>query len=92
MSFKNEDSIPVCLDRLKEKIQEFGDKEFSTIDVLEKYSGKFAKNDKTPGAYSFNALFGKLLKRRAEFLGIEETAKDVNERSTMTSKWRIKSS
>ena len=85
--------IDVSIERVQEIIDSFDGEEFSTIDVLRKYSGGFYSNKETPAYYSFNAQFGKLLKRNETEFGISETeknvsAKDDNGNQTSTSKWR----
>ncbi len=87
------EAIEVSLDRIGAIISRFREGEFSTIDVLREYGGGFYSNAETPAYYSFNAQFGKLLKRNAETLGIEEVrqnadGKDDNGRNTTTSIWR----
>ena len=92
------DNIPVFLDRVKIIIDEFrrsGSRTVLTSDILGKYSGGFYSNIKIPPAYSFNALFGKVLKRNEKFLSIEEDESDVpiNDdlgRQTSTSRWVLK--
>ena len=86
------DEILVSLARIRQIIESY-ENEFSTIDVLRQYGGCFCSNIGTPVAFSFNAQFGKLLKRNCEALGIEEvkanaTAKDDHGHRTSTSIWR----
>ena len=88
-----DESIEVSLDRIRAIIAGFESDEFSTSDVLREYGGGFFTNTGTPAHYSFNAQFGKLLKRNETALEIEEvranvSAQDDNGRSTSTSVWR----
>ncbi|BDA61035.1 hypothetical protein [Shewanella xiamenensis] len=87
------EKIEVSIPRIQEIINDFGSAEFSTADVLRGYSGGFYSNVGTPAYYSFNAQFGKLLKRNSEALGITEiqsnvTIPDDNDHTTSTSFWR----
>lgn len=89
-----DEEIRVNLARVKEIIFTFdiGSK-FSTADIIEKYSGTFTSNINTPAYYSFNAQFGKLLKRSEKFLEISEVGanqptKDCHGHDTTTSIWR----
>jgi hypothetical protein len=66
------ETIDVCLDRIRSIIVELPDDEFSTGDVIRGYSGVFCSNLNTPANYSFNAQFGKLLKRNELNLGITQ--------------------
>lgn len=89
-----DEQIEVSLDRIKEIISAFDiSSNFSTTDVIEKYSGIFVSNIKTPAFYSFNAQFGKLLKRNEIALEISEIQKeypitDGIGHKTKTSLWR----
>ncbi|MGX9463590.1 hypothetical protein ACWXWU_20575 [Shewanella sp. A14] len=87
------DNIEVCLNRVKDIIDEIDSTEFSTVDVISKYSGGFYSNKGTPVNYSFNALFGKLLKRNQAILKIEKiksgvVIKDDNGHETNTHTWK----
>ena len=87
-----EDVIEVDLDRIKKIITGFTKNEFSTIDVIREYSGGFYSNKNTAAHYSFNAQFGKLLKRNRKYLEIAQIKKGVNEEDdngnmTTTSIW-----
>lgn len=88
------EQIEVSLDRIREIISAFDiNSNFSTADVIEKYSGIFVSNIKTPAYYSFNAQFGKLLKRNEITLEIHEiekehSIKDGIGHKTKTSQWR----
>jgi hypothetical protein len=86
------ESIDVSLDRIRAIIAELHDDRFSTGDVIRAYSGRFCSNLGTPAYYSFNAQFGKLLKRNAADLGIQqidsEGAQDDHGRPTSMSIWR----
>lgn len=87
------DNISVCLNRVKNIIDQLDCTEFSTADVISKYSGGFYSNKGTPVTYSFNALFGKLLKRNQSVLEIEKVESDVeikddNGHSTTTHTWK----
>jgi len=88
------EAIEVSLDRIKAIISALSADEFSTADVIRKYSGGFYSNLETPAYYSFNAQFGKLLKRNDKYLGIFQVAesayiKDDNGHSTSSSTWRV---
>ena len=90
-----DESIKVSLTRIGEIVDSFGGREFTTADVLRVYSGGFYSNNSTPPHYSFNAQFGKLLKRNAEYLGIteirsNERIKDDNGHQTSASVWQRK--
>ena len=89
-----DEGIEVSLARIKSIIESFNGNEFSTGDVIREYCGTFCSNIGTPAYYSFNAQFGKLLKRNVETLSITETdksktTKDDHGHSTTTSVWRI---
>jgi len=71
-----DDVIEVSLDRVRAIIIEFHDARFSTADVIRSYCGGFFSNSGTPANYSFNAQFGKLLKRNETHLHIEQTEAD----------------
>ena len=65
--------IDVSLDRIRSIIDELPpDDDFSTGDAIRAYSGVFCSNLSTPAHYSFNAQFGKLLKRNESNLGIRQ--------------------
>lgn len=72
------DTIEVSLDRIKDIVNRFDDNEFSTADVLRKYSGGFYSNQSTPDYYSFNAQFGKLLGRNSDYVGFSPAKADVS--------------
>ena len=87
------EKIDVSLDRIRTIIDELPADGFSTGDVIRAYSGVFCSNLNTPVLYSFNAQFGKLLKRNESNLGISqiaesEPAKDDFDHPTSVSKWR----
>lgn len=87
-----DERIDVSLERIKGIIDEFETSEFSTADVIRGYSGGFFSNTGTPAFYSFNAQFGKLLKRNAVELMITEIASEVSikddcQKPTSTSIW-----
>ena len=89
-----EESIQVSLDRIRSIIATFGSAPFTTADVIRQYSGSFCSNTGTPAYYSFNAQFGKLLKRNENELSIMEIQKDFGIKddhghSTSTSIWQI---
>ena len=69
--------IEVSLDRIKAIIQTLNAEQFSTGDVIREYTGGFFSNKNTPAYYSFNAQFGKLLKRNMDRLGIREISSNV---------------
>lgn len=92
-----DETIEVSLDRIRAIIAalaaEHPTGEFSTADVIRKYCGGFHSNLETPAYYSFNAQFGKLLKRNEKPLGILQTDESVSIRDdsghpTHSSKWR----
>ena len=88
-----DESIEVSLTRIEEIINSFDGNEFTTADVLRAYSGGFYSNSNTPPNYSFNAQFGKHLKRNAGCLGITETRskeriQDDNGHQTSASVWQ----
>ncbi|WP_415243813.1 hypothetical protein [Zhongshania sp.] len=87
--------IEVSLERVEKIIDGFGADDFSTVAVLREYCGGFFSNKETPAYYSFNAQFGKLLRRNEERLGIvqvESAASETDDRvppvKTTTSIWR----
>lgn len=85
--------IEVSLERIQNIIDSFNGQEFETTQVLKNYSGCFYSNKDTPAYYSFNAQFGKLLKRNMDQLNITEirsnvSTKDDRQNSTTTSIWR----
>jgi hypothetical protein len=87
------EQIEIDLDRIKQIVKEFGDEPFSTINVIEKYSGGFYSNIGTSVYHSLNAKFGKLLKRNEDNLGITQIEKDIlakdnNSHETKTSIWK----
>ncbi len=90
------DFIRVDLNTVKDIIDRFREKENSilTSDVIRKYCGRFVSNVGIPAHQSFNAQFGKILKKHSDFLDIEEIATDVQVdddtgHSTTASKWAI---
>ena len=91
-----DEKIDISLKRVRNCIQELNRKEFTTADIIRKYLGRFCSNMGTPATYSFNAQFGKLVKRNESELGITEIArneaiKDDHGRNTTTSRWKINS-
>lgn len=87
-----DESIEVSLNRVREIIQTIGADEFSTADIIREYGGGFFSNQNTPAYYSFNAQFGKLLKRNMSQMGIREVASNVQAKddrcnATSTSIW-----
>ena len=89
-----DEAIEVSLDRIKTIISTLPVEGFFTADVIEKYCGGFYSNIETPAYYSFNAQFGKLLRRNEEYLGITQVAesgpiKDKHGHPTSSSKWRV---
>lgn len=72
-----DEAIPVSLDRIKAIIDGITSETFSTADVLRGYSGGFCSNHGTPAQFSFNAQFGRLLKRNENKLGIRELESDT---------------
>ena len=90
-----DEAIEVSLERIRNIIASLPRKPFSTGDVIREYCGAFCSNIGTSAHYSFNAQFGKLLKRNAIALGIVEvkknaSAKDDHDRRTSTSIWQVK--
>ena len=88
-----DEKIEVSLSRIKEIVDSFDGKTFTTVEVLHQYSGGFHSNIDTPAFYSFNAQFGKLLKRNESSLNIIEeksgvSIKDDNGHRTTTSNWK----
>ena len=88
------DEIPVDLDTVKDIIKElFKAKDIiRTSDIIRKYCGSFYSNKEIPASRSFNAQFGKLLKRNDAYLGIHEVRAGVSEKDdldnpTTTSEW-----
>lgn len=92
------ESIPVYLERVEKILNEFrrsNNKTVLTSDIIKKYSGGFYLNINTPAAYSFNALFGKVLRRNEKLLSIEVDVLDVPidddlGRKTKTARWLLK--
>ena len=89
-----EENIGVNLNRIKAIIKRKGDSIFTTADILREYSGGFYSNIGTPAVYSFNAQFGKLLKRNESVLKITEIRPkmsiiDDNGNKTTTSQWKL---
>lgn len=85
--------IDVSLVRIRSIIDELPADGFSTGDVIRAYSGVFCSNLNTPAHYSFNAQFGKLLKRNESNLGIRQIteshpATDDLDHPTSVSIWR----
>ncbi|MBK6915298.1 MAG: hypothetical protein IPH11_17145 [Ignavibacteriales bacterium] len=87
------DNIEVSVDRIKVIITGFKNEIFTTAEILRVYSGGFYSNVGTPAYYSFNAQFGKLLKRNAKVLNITEIkpkleiTDDIG-RKTKSSRWQ----
>ncbi len=91
-----DDFIRVDLDTVKYIIVRFRERQnlILTSDVIRKYCGGFFSNVGIPAHQSFNAQFGKILKKHSEFLEIKEIAADVpvdddRGHSTTASKWAI---
>jgi hypothetical protein len=87
-----DEAIEVSLDRVRAIIQTISANDFSTGDIIREYGGGFFSNQNTPAYYSFNAQFGKLLKRNMSQLGIREVASNVQTKddrgnATSTSVW-----
>ncbi len=66
---------------------------FSTADIMRGYAGRFLTILDTPPYYSFNAQFGKFLKRHASDLGIRQieinaSIKDDDGHPTSSSFWQ----
>ncbi len=90
---KNIDNIPVDLNKMFEIVANELCDTFTTADVLRIYSGGFHSNIGVPATRSFNALFGKILKRHEKFLNIREiragvSVKDDDGRQTSASMWK----
>lgn len=88
-----DEAIEVSLERIRNIIASLPRERFSTGDVIREYCGSFCSNIGTPAHYSFNAQFGKLLKRNEIALGIVEiekgvSTKDDHEHKTTTSFWQ----
>jgi hypothetical protein len=89
-----DEQIKVSLYRITTIINEKMNNTFTTADILREYSGGFYSNIDTPASYSFNAQFGKLLKRNEKKLQIKEVSSKVyviddNGHKTKTSKWGL---
>ena len=89
-----DETIEVSLDRIRGIIASLPNDRFSTCDVIREYCGSFCSNHGTPAFYSFNAQFGKLLKRNESSLGIteidkERPIKDDYGHQTKTSYWQV---
>ena len=93
------DGLPIELDAVRELIRQLapnvGD-EFTTIQIIERYSGGYHINRGVAPARSLNAKFGKYIRRHEAELDIESA--DPTERSvllegspTTTAVWRRKS-
>ena len=94
-----DEQIGVSLSRVRECIenvtQDRDSLEFTTVDVIRQYLGRFCSDLETAPVYSFNAQFGKLLQGNAESLGIVKIKPDVSIRDdhgheTKTSRWQRK--
>ena len=78
-----------CIDEcLRESRSNF----FTTADVIRRYLGHFHSDIGTPPGISFNAQFGKILKKNRDELGIAEVTpsvptRDDNGRKTSNSHW-----
>ena len=93
-----DETIDVSLTRVRrcidECLQTSPSRTFTTIEVIRRYLGHFHSDVGTPPAISFNAQFGRLLKRNEARLGIVEDAAaepalDDSGRDTSTSRWRV---
>ena len=89
-----DERIEVSLARVAQCIEAVGENQFTTADIVRKYCGQFCSNLETDPVYSFNAQFGKLLKRNETRLGIIEVGSDEHVRddhghSTKTSRWQV---
>ena len=89
-----DERIEVSLTRIASCIDALGSDEFTTAELIRKYSGRFCSNLGVPAVYSFNAQFGKLLKRNELRLGITEIVsnegtEDDHGHATTTSRWRV---
>ena len=91
-----DENINVFLSRVRQCIEEClrdsPSNTFTTTDVIRKYLGHFHSDIGTPPGVSFNAQFGKRLKRNEDELGIAkvtagERTRDDNRRKTSTSRW-----
>jgi len=87
------DYLPVSLNKISEIIKDFPTNEFTTADIICKYSGGFFSNVGTPASYSLNAQFGKLLQRNSNVLKITNIPpkveiKDDIGRKTKSSVWQ----
>jgi len=88
-----DEAIEVSLERIRNIIASLPSERFSTGDIIREYCGSFCSNTGTPAYYSFNAQFGKLLKRNESTLGIVEvessaSTKDDHDHKTTTSFWQ----
>ena len=89
-----DEHIEVSLTRIACCINALGSPEFTTANVIGKYLGRFCSDVETPAVYSFNAQFGKILKRNETQLGITEIAsnesiEDDHGHRTTASRWRV---
>jgi hypothetical protein len=89
-----DEKINISVERVRSCIQALNRKEFTTADIIRTYFGRFCSNIGTPATYSFNAQFGKLLKRNKTELGITEIARneaitDDHDHNTTTSRWKV---
>jgi hypothetical protein len=92
MSFFNAQFLPI-IQRHVEQIRARGDTEFSTVDVIKMYLGRF-HSDRTNPYESTNANIGKFLQENSGALKIKEKAadrscKDDDGNPTSTSIWEF---
>ncbi|OQA92834.1 MAG: hypothetical protein BWY26_00037 [Elusimicrobia bacterium ADurb.Bin231] len=91
------ESIPVYLERINQILNNFKQKGCATVttaDIIRQYSGGFFSNRDVSPVFSFNAQFGKLLKRNMRNLGISEARSNVpinddQGHPTCTSEWKL---
>ncbi|MEE3662557.1 hypothetical protein V2I52_11595 [Brenneria sp. g21c3] len=87
------DAITVNFERLGESLNKLREKNNSgkalTTEIIEIYMGGFHSNKGVPVNDSWNAQFGKYLKRHAVELGISENRKNVRIGNTTASEWNL---
>ena len=87
-----DETIGVDLTRLEQCIDKLDSRTFTTADVIRAYLGHFCSDVGTPVKYSFNAKFGRLLRRNEQRLGITEIESNVSvtddhDHATTASRW-----
>ena len=67
--------IPISIKRVRKCISQLQG-EFTSADILRGYIGHFHRDKGAPAATSFNAQFGKWLRKNKENLGIKWAGRD----------------